>query len=109
MSALSVRLPNSLHERVRQLAAREGISINQLVASALAEKMAALLTADYLEARARRGSRAKFLAALTRVPDVEPDPWDQLDPSASNKRIQPSRARGSASRPSKDSKARPRG
>jgi LDH2 family malate/lactate/ureidoglycolate dehydrogenase len=40
MSALSIRLPNSLHVRVRELAAREGISINQLVATALAEKMA---------------------------------------------------------------------
>ena len=41
MSALSLRLPNSLHERARDLARREGVSINQLVASALAEKMSA--------------------------------------------------------------------
>lgn len=109
MSALSIRLPNSLHERVRQLAAREGISINQLVASALAEKMAALLTADYLEARARRGSRAKFLAALTRVPDDEPDPWDRFDFQASAKRMQPASSRKRASRSSRVSKSRPRG
>ena len=109
MSALSIRLPNSLHERVRQLAAREGISINQLVASALAEKMAALLTADYLEARARRGSRAKFLAALTRVPDGEPDPWDRFDFQASPKRMQPASSRKRASRSSAVSKSRPRG
>lgn len=93
MSALSIRLPNSLHERVRELAAREGISINQLVATALAEKMAALMTADYLEARARRGSRAKFLAGLARVPDVEPDPWDRLDDRVANKRIPSAGAR----------------
>lgn len=79
MSALSIRLPNSLHARVRELAAREGISINQLVATALAEKMAALMTADYLKVRASRGSRAKFMAALAMVPDVPPDPRDRLD------------------------------
>lgn len=109
MSALSIRLPNSLHERVRDLAAREGISINQLVATALAEKMSALMTADYLETRARRGSRAKFLAALARVPDVEPDPWDQLGVRPPNKRIQPTRARRQGSRGSRRQAARSRG
>lgn len=93
MSALSIRLPNSLHERVRELAGREGISINQLVATALAEKLSALMTADYLEARARRGSRTKFLAALARVPDVEPDPWDRLEANApKSPRKQPTKA-----------------
>jgi hypothetical protein len=89
MSALSVRLPDSLHQRVRELAVREGISINQLIATALAEKMSALLTADYLEERARRGSRAKFLAALAQVPDVEPEPDDRLSSVAPGKRRRP--------------------
>lgn len=97
MSALSLRLPNSLHERARDLARREGVSINQLVASALAEKMSALLTEEYLEARAARGSRSKFLAALTQVPDIEPEPHDRL-PSASNRRLQPTKARAKRAR-----------
>lgn len=79
MSALSLRLPNSLHQRARALARREGISINQLISTALAEKMAALLTAEYFSARKQRASRAKFLAALAKVPDVEPEGYDKLD------------------------------
>ena len=78
MSALSIRLPNSLHERVRELVKREGISINQLVATALAEKMSALMTAEYLETTAQRGSREKYLDALDQVPEVEPDEEDRL-------------------------------
>ena len=78
MSALSLRLPNSLHERARELAEREGMSINQLVSTALAEKMAALMTEEYLEARARRGSRTRFLRALAKVPDVPPAAGDEL-------------------------------
>jgi hypothetical protein len=78
MSTLSIRLPQSLHERVRELAAREGVSINQLIAAALGEKMSALMTADYLEARARRGTCEKFLAALDQVPDVDPESQDRL-------------------------------
>lgn len=93
MSALSLRLPNSLHERARDLAKREGISINQLVSSALAEKMSALLTEEYLEARAQRGDRSRFLAALARVPAIEPEPADRLSGKAPDRRVQPTKAR----------------
>lgn len=78
MSTLSLRLPDSLHKRVKELASQEGISINQFIATAVAEKMAALLTEDYLQERARRGSRARYEAALAQVPDVEPKVLDRL-------------------------------
>ena len=78
MSALSLRLPNSLHERVRQLARQEGISINQFVTVAVAEKVSALLTADYLEERARRGDRKDFERVLSRVSDTNPLETDVL-------------------------------
>ena len=77
-SVLSVRLPKSLHSRVKKLAADEGISMNQFVMLALAEKAATLQALDYLEARAQRGSREKLLAVLDRAPDVEPEPYDRL-------------------------------
>lgn len=78
MSTMSVRLPESLHEKAREMAKREGVSINQLVTSALAEKLSALLTEEYLEERAQRGSREKFEKALSKVRDREPDPGDEL-------------------------------
>lgn len=78
MSAISVRLPESLHEAVRELAQRENVSINQFIALALAEKVSALKTEEYLSARAQRGSRAKFEAALDKVADVEPEDHDRL-------------------------------
>lgn len=78
MSTLSLRLPESLHKRLADLAQREGISINQLITSAVAEKMAALDTETYLAARAARGSRSKFLAVLAKVPDVAHDQGDEL-------------------------------
>ena len=78
MSTLSVRIPDSLHQKIRELAKKDGISINQFISSAAAEKMAALMTVDYLQERARRGSREKFKAALATLPDVEPEPFDRL-------------------------------
>ncbi len=78
MSTLSVRLPNSLHETVRELSKKEGISINQFIATALAEKISALMTLDYLKKRAKEASRDKFLDALKEIPDVESFEYDKL-------------------------------
>lgn len=78
MSTLSLRLPRSLHEQIRELARREGISINQFITTAAAEKLAALTTEEYLERRASRASREKFETALSHLPDTEPDEEDRL-------------------------------
>ena len=67
MSSISLRLPESLHRQARELAEREDISINQLIATALAEKMAALMTGEYLAERAARGKRRKFERVLRKV------------------------------------------
>ena len=67
MSTISLRLPESLHDKARELAKQENVSINQLVATALAEKLSALMTEEYLQARAKRGSRRKFEAVLRKV------------------------------------------
>ncbi len=67
MSTISLRLPESLHEKARELAKQEKVSINQFVATAVAEKLSALMTEEYLLARAKRGSRRKFEAVLRKV------------------------------------------
>jgi hypothetical protein len=77
MSTISLRLPESLHAQARLLAEQEGISINQLIATSLAEKMSALLTSEYLEARAKQGSRAAFERVLRKVKDRPPAPGDE--------------------------------
>jgi hypothetical protein len=78
MSALSLRLPKSLHEQLKELAEEEGISVNQFVVLAVAEKVASIATIEYLEKRAKGGSREKLLAVLNKVPDVEPEAFDRL-------------------------------
>lgn len=77
---LSVRLPSYLHREIRELAEREGISMNQFIATAAAEKLSSLKTLDYLKERAARGSREKFERVLAKVPDVEPpDERDRIE------------------------------
>jgi hypothetical protein len=78
MANLNVQLPNSLHNSVRKLSEKDGISVERFVASAVAEKVAALMTESYLEERAARGERSAYEAALAQVPDAEPEPHDLL-------------------------------
>lgn len=78
MSNLSLRLPDSLHRKIRQLAEQDQVSMNQFIATAVAEKAAALLTVEYLEERARRADPQLVDRILSRVPDVPPDRGDEL-------------------------------
>ena len=78
MNTISLRLPDSLDKTVRALSLSEHVSVEQFITLALAEKIAALMTEDYLEQRAKRGSREKFERAMRNVADVEPDEYDRL-------------------------------
>ncbi len=78
MSSLSLRLPDSLHRHIREFSKKEGVSINQFISTAVAEKMSALSTADYLENRAKRGSKAKLKKLLKKVPASKPEKRDEI-------------------------------
>ena len=82
MSNLSLRLPDSLHRKLREIAEKDDVSINQFIATAVAEKAAALLTVEYIEERGRRADPKLFDRLLSRVPDVEPLPGDELPPTS---------------------------
>ena len=78
MSVMSLRLPKSLYDQLKELAKEEGVSMNQFVTLAIAEKLATLNTIDYIEIRAQRGSREKLLTVLEKVADVEQEEYDKL-------------------------------
>lgn len=79
MSNIRLRLPESLHKQVREIAAREKVSINQLITTALAEKLAALMTVEYLEERSARGDRRAFERVLGKVRSAPPESGDEAD------------------------------
>jgi hypothetical protein len=78
MSIVQVQIPDSLHKSLSDLADRDGISIDQFISIAIAEKLSALMTENYLKDRAGRGDRAKYEAILAKVPDVEPEEYDRM-------------------------------
>jgi len=78
MSTLSIRLPESLHKRLKEMAEKEGVSMNQFITLAVSEKVSTLLTVDYLKERSQRGDRQAFEKLLEKVPDTEPEEFDRL-------------------------------
>src|SRR5438552_9445596 len=77
MSTLTIQMPESLARQLRECAAKEGVTLDQLLSSAAAEKLSALLTVDHLRQRALRAKREDFLAFLAASPDVQPMPSDE--------------------------------
>ena len=86
MTALTIRLPNSVHESIKALARKDGISVNQFIASAAAEKMASFQTLDYLRREAALGKREDFEQFLKRVPDVAAQTGDELSSDKKTRR-----------------------
>ena len=79
MSTLTIELPESLRKSIEALAAKEGYSVSQFLASAAGEKLAVVMTRDYLHREASQGRREDFERYLAAVPDVAPSENDRLD------------------------------
>ncbi|AFZ60448.1 hypothetical protein H6G54_01635 [Anabaena cylindrica FACHB-243] len=78
MSNLNVQIPDSLYKQVEALANKENMSLEQLVSIALSAQVSAWMTKDYIDEKAKHGSWDKFQQVLNKVPDIEPDEYDQL-------------------------------
>ncbi len=78
MSALSLRLPSSIHQHIREIAKNEGVSINQFVSSAVSEKISAIMTEDYLKSRAKRAKKSDLKKILDNVQKRKPILGDEL-------------------------------
>jgi hypothetical protein len=68
MSSLSLRLPDSIHRQLKRAADVDGVSINQFISLAVAEKLSALQTYDLIAERAKGASRENFLQAMALIP-----------------------------------------
>ena len=79
MATLSIRIPDSLHKTVKELAESDHVSLNQFIAYAITEKVSSLKTVDYLKQRAEKANIEDFDKILSMVPDVEPDSNDKLN------------------------------
>lgn len=74
---MSIRIPDSIHEIVKQISKDDHISINQFISSAITEKVTALETEDYISKRGASGDKKIFENLLNKVPNIKPDKRDE--------------------------------
>ncbi len=77
MSTLNLRLPDSIHRHIKEVAKKEDVSINQFISTAVTEKISAIMTEDYLKGRAARAKKNDLRKILAKVPDREPLAGDE--------------------------------
>ncbi len=78
-SAKKISLPKSLESEAQRLADDDGVSLDQWVALAVAQKIGAIeSTADFFRRRAAGATGKDLLRFLRNAPDVPPDPGDEL-------------------------------
>lgn len=78
MSSISITLPDSVQERVEQLAREDGVTLDAFVAAVLSQRAAVAEADSYVRRRASRGSARQMLEILGQAPKVEPDAADCL-------------------------------
>lgn len=74
----ALRLPASLKAAAEKVAKADGTTLNQFIVTAVAEKVAALRTADYLKERADRAGFDAFDRFMSRKNGAPPRPDDQI-------------------------------
>ena len=73
MTAITIRLPESVHGQAKLLAHADEVSMNNFIVSAVTEKIASRRTAAWLKQQAlQRGSSRKLIKLLNAVPDIPP-------------------------------------
>jgi hypothetical protein len=78
MKTIQAQVPDILVEEVEELAAKQNASVDQIVSLALAAQVSAWRTRESIESRARRVDWEKVDEILARVPNVPPQPGDEL-------------------------------
>ena len=71
---LNVTVPDAVYRQIAEMATRQQVSVERIVAAALAEQLSGWVRVEQM---AERGSRERFLAALEKVPAADPAPEDR--------------------------------
>lgn len=78
MSQVALRLPDSLHQHAKRLAAQDSASLSQFIVTAVAQKISTRNTEAFFQQRAALSSREKFDRVLAKVADRQPLAGDEV-------------------------------
>ena len=78
MTTIEAQVPDYLARLAREAAEKENVTVDQIVALALASQVSAWRVRDDMATRAARGKLVDFDLIMSKVPDVPPQPGDEL-------------------------------
>jgi len=74
-----LKLPLSVKKAAQRLAHEDGVSLNQWIAVAVAEKVGVVeAAAEFFKKRAGKATGAGLMKFFRRAPDAPPEPGDQI-------------------------------
>ncbi|MBT9329801.1 pilus assembly protein HicB [Paracidobacterium acidisoli] len=75
-----LKLPLSIKKAAQRLAKEDGVSLNQWIAAAVAEKVGTVETAAlFFQQRAQGANGGRLTAFLEHAPDTAPEPEDEME------------------------------
>jgi hypothetical protein len=78
-STYPLKLPTSIKKAAQRLAQEDGVSLNQWIAAAVAEKVGVVETAaSFFKRRAGGATGDRLMKFLRGAPNIPPDPEDSL-------------------------------
>lgn len=79
MAKLQLRLPDTIHNKIRKMAKRENMSINQLLVDSISNEIIRYETMQFFAERSKKFNEQDFIDALNEIPAVEADEYDKLN------------------------------
>ncbi len=78
MNAITITIPDGIYNKIKELAEKDQSTVEQFAVLAMAEKMSSMVTANYLEERAKRAKPGRLSELLSRAPANEPLAEDRI-------------------------------
>jgi hypothetical protein len=75
---MTINIPESLYEKLKDVVEKDKSTPEHFAVLAIAEKLSSVMTVAYLEERAKRAKVERFEQLLSKVPDIEPEDYDQF-------------------------------
>lgn len=79
MAKLQLRLPDTIHNKIRKMAKREDISINQVLVNSISNEIIRYETMQFFIERSKKFNEQDFIDALSEIPEIEPEEIDRLN------------------------------
>ena len=78
MKTIQVRMPDHIHDRLRELAKEEGISINSFIVSSVSNEVIRQETRDFFKKATASYDPHRFAEALSAIPDASAPASDRI-------------------------------